>query len=407
MKKIVILIMLLPAVIANTYYMPDDCADLQACFALMFGGDTLIIRNGTYTGADNSIGPSTHPPRGVSRNQPTIIMAENTGKVFFDGEFSREMFSFWGTAGGYDYMQYWTFEGLQWIRSDGYGVTITGGLTGSGGPDFTTGDYGSSLPDSYLKFKNCGFYGTGNSVRVGGMQHVLFEDCFTWGKGRYGYNLYMSDYIVIRRNVDRRDDMVFSGHHPSTSYINYASHHVEIQNAISIDISNDFWEKDANGASLNDPIGGFYVRTSHLGRFSEDTNYRGDIVLNYDASHPSEHPTRISGWYFQDDPIDISLENCVVWGSSKGIYSNSIPDDIDINHCTVGGAQYETEGTWQYAFGDRHGAYNNFNVINSVAYNNSFLRAAYQVSNHSDYNNFYGNSDDNSNGIEDTYLNPQ
>lgn len=39
----------------NTFYMPDDCANVQACAALMAGGDTLIIRDGTYTGDENKV----------------------------------------------------------------------------------------------------------------------------------------------------------------------------------------------------------------------------------------------------------------------------------------------------------------------------------------------------------------
>lgn len=90
----------------------------------------------------------------------------------------------------------------------------------------------------------------------------------------------------------------------------------------------------------------------------------------------------------------------------KGIISNTIPDDIDINHCTVGNADYPTGGTWQYAFGDRHGDNDNFNVMNSVACNNSFLIGAHHLSSNSDYNNIYGNDDDNSHGSNDIHEDP-
>ena len=40
---------------AATLYMPDNCANLQACFSSMSSGDTLIIRDGTYTGTIGSV----------------------------------------------------------------------------------------------------------------------------------------------------------------------------------------------------------------------------------------------------------------------------------------------------------------------------------------------------------------
>jgi len=160
---------------SNIHYMStnpsDDCANLQECFALMSGGDTLIIRDGIYTGTENMISNSNHPPRGISRDQPTVIRAENIGKVFFDGEFSREMFEIAGTSGGRDWLQYWTFQGIQWIRSDGYGIHITNEIDQD--TDLT------SITPSYLSFKNCGFYGTQNSVRVSNTNYLLFEDCWT------------------------------------------------------------------------------------------------------------------------------------------------------------------------------------------------------------------------------------
>ena len=54
-----------PIAIAATYYMPDDCANLHECFGVMQGGDTLIIRDGVYTGEENTIDNRNYPPRGM------------------------------------------------------------------------------------------------------------------------------------------------------------------------------------------------------------------------------------------------------------------------------------------------------------------------------------------------------
>lgn len=120
------------SVCAENYYMngdgSEDCRNLQECFGIMHGGDTLIIRDGTYVGAENVISNSSHPPQGISRNKPTTIWAENVGKVFFDGENNRAMFIIGGTAGGRDWLRYWTFTGIQWIRSSERGVFIASGV---------------------------------------------------------------------------------------------------------------------------------------------------------------------------------------------------------------------------------------------------------------------------------------
>ena len=180
----------------------DDCTNLQQCFGMMSGGDTLIIRDGVYTGDVNRIYSGNHPPAGPSRSSPTTLQAENVGEVFFDGQNTRQMFQFLGVGGGTSYLSNWNFVGLQWVNSVSYGIELTGGTTAS---DFTTGDYGSSLPNAYIKFKNCGFHGEDNSVQLAYMKYILFEDCWTWGNGRYGYNLYLNDHVIVRRNVDRRD----------------------------------------------------------------------------------------------------------------------------------------------------------------------------------------------------------
>ena len=77
---------------AATYYMPDDFSNLQAAFARMSGGDTLVIRSGTYTGSSNAITNNVRPPRG-SAGSYTTIRAEVDGGVIFDGQNVRDMFS--------------------------------------------------------------------------------------------------------------------------------------------------------------------------------------------------------------------------------------------------------------------------------------------------------------------------
>ena len=67
---------------ATTYYMPDDFANLRAAIAGMSGGDTLIIRDGVYSGVNNTLNQWSLPPSGT-REQFTTIKAEHDGKAIF------------------------------------------------------------------------------------------------------------------------------------------------------------------------------------------------------------------------------------------------------------------------------------------------------------------------------------
>jgi len=65
--------------------MPNDGSTPHDCLAIMSGSDTLIIRDGVYTGDANTMEHSHRPPDG-SLEAYTTIKAENTGKTIFDGE---------------------------------------------------------------------------------------------------------------------------------------------------------------------------------------------------------------------------------------------------------------------------------------------------------------------------------
>ena len=93
---------------AATYYMPGDFSNLQAAFADMEGGDTLIIRNGVYTGDNNVF--NTSIPTGTPAAW-TTIKAENDGEAIFDGEFTRNVANLVYQSGQYN-PQYIRFEGL-------------------------------------------------------------------------------------------------------------------------------------------------------------------------------------------------------------------------------------------------------------------------------------------------------
>ena len=81
-----------PAGAATVYMGPNEpVKTLRQAFKAIKGGDTLIIRDGVYTGRDNMITWSPYntdfelcPPAG-SDGAYTVIRAEHDGQVTFDG----------------------------------------------------------------------------------------------------------------------------------------------------------------------------------------------------------------------------------------------------------------------------------------------------------------------------------
>ncbi|MEA1864976.1 MAG: hypothetical protein U9N46_07245 [Euryarchaeota archaeon] len=81
---IIIIITILAALIcmatcasgAETYYMPDD-GTLHDCLAMMSGGDTLIIRDGVYTGDASTMDHSHRPPDGSLEADTTMALSGN------------------------------------------------------------------------------------------------------------------------------------------------------------------------------------------------------------------------------------------------------------------------------------------------------------------------------------------
>lgn len=390
--------------LADTHYLATTGSDAGDCtgspclttsyaFSQMTSGDTLVIAAGTYTGANNLIDVHHTPPPGISASQPTIIKAaDGPGSVQFDGQNTRVMFSYLGPSGGAKDLQYTKWVSLEFVRSGsdylGYGLQIVNGDAA----DFTTGTI--ATPSLKIYFKQCGFHGEGNSVQLMYIVDALFEDCYTWGNGRYGYDIARSENIIVRRNVDRRDNLNAGGSDPSAGYINYASHNLELQNCISIDTDNALWDEGTAGVSFHDPYGGFYVRNSYGARISDNTHFRGCMVVNYNAAKNSTNNTRLAGWYIQADPTNTSLTNCIVVGSSKGILVSSLSSDVTVDHASVLSSANQTGGTHHYAFGDSSGAGTNHLIVtNSSAVSNAFLNAFYYVANTSDYNAAYGNAD--------------
>ena len=379
MKKIISLfgmfiVSFSPALFAATYYMPDDFPSLQTGFSGMAGGDTLIIRDGTYTGAANMITNSVRPPTGSSSTW-TVIKAEHDGEVFFDGQDTLNMFNYTGSGNGL----YWQFEGIIWGNTPASNVAFSSA--------------------GFLKFFRCGAFdpGTGNTINFLAGRYsfdALFENCYAWGGGRYKFSGYQADRIIFRACVARHDVINgWSGSHgePAGSFSMYSVDDGEVQNCIAVD-------SDQTDAYINitSYAGAFCVPCTDMD--ANRINYVRCVALNTGLGGMSASRQNY-------DARNITFTDCVLWdtatgtGSSINIWRGT---ESVVQNCTFG------NGIHNYY---SHNSYdccgeNNTTLKNSIIYNYRGGTIFYDVENE-DYNCLYNNDGQNQSGEHDiTNINP-
>ena len=241
LKVVVFLTALIPvsSAFAATYYVDPAAANdtgagsatapkkyITSGIGLMSAGDTLILRDGTYTGSNNMIGdygsPQKYLPSG-SAGALTVIKADHVGQAIIDGQFTNIPFSM---GSGPTYRNYLHVDGIHFRHGGGSVFSIAG---------------------SHNWVSNCGFEDgmayTDNSETpiafIGGdSTYNLIEDCWVWGKGRYGF--YTSDAHssgstnnVFRRLVVRLDASPTNWMSSGLRF--YSSHNDAMQNCIVID----------------------------------------------------------------------------------------------------------------------------------------------------------------------------
>ncbi len=329
------------AIAGETYYMPDDFANLQAAFAGMSSGDTLIIRNGTYSGSNNIITQSNYPPAGSYGNY-TKIHAENPGSVYFgDPDDSTAYLNMTnGPGGSSDVDAYWEFDGIIWNS-----VTLTYGI-------------------NYAKFIECGSLTntapTAPSFTISHSSYVLFEDCYADGGGRYKFLAYQSDHIIFRRCVGRLGE-IRSGD-PIGGVGFYYTSYSEAQNCIIIDsATSDYWTYESLVGAFTQPNGS-----------GNNNSFRGCIALNTDL------PTNSTASGYSDT----TYENIISWGNITGSLLRGT--DTVYRHSTI--------GSMDTALGNYAAIQNyegNTTITNSILTGISVNSAVGSVT--SDHNSFYNN----------------
>ena len=313
---------------AATYYASpagsgSACSSASPCslsggLGKLAGGDTLILKDGTYTQLIGYYG--TFPPSGISASQRTVIRAENVGQAIIDGQYNNAaVYMYDGSSNIRNYIE---FDGIHFRRGNN-GVFFLGG--------------------NYNYVHNCGFEDGGSSGNPGEFpiaiisesSYTVVEDCWVWGRGRYG--LYTTsanggtNHVIFRRIVVRQDSVP-----PwvSAAFRFYLGDTNTCQNCFAID-------GDLTGASEAS------VFTMGGGSsFGDENNHLWDscIALNYGGM----------GFRTEDMQTLNTWTNSIIWNNSdRGMSttSDSGSGTLSISNMTVGentSYQFYTNGqlTW-------------------------------------------------------------
>lgn len=280
-------------------------ATLEKAFGEMDGGDTLICKDGTYTGSSNVITSGQCPPLGSS-GAWTIVKAENDGEAVFDGQDTRMPVY---VDEGTNRDRYWQFEGL--VFTDPHGPN----------PSFQI------LNSNYIKILRCGSYEAGSGGTCWSIsrncQYILLEGCYAYGDGRYKFAIYQSSHVVLR-NCVARFDRVDNPNNPIAVYSIYSCTDVEVQNCIAIDSDQTTYYVGADESG-----GAFYCPATDM--HGERINFVNCMALNVKMGMGATAAN------YQSD--DVTYSNCIFWDIEQyfGQYTFFARSDrTTFNGCTIG-----------------------------------------------------------------------
>ena len=298
---------------------------ISAGTAAMSAGDTLIVRDGVYTGPENIMynenSRGTLPPIG-SASAYTTAMAETPGGVLLDGEGVRRpirLYGSWADRSGHTPLGAYD---ASYIAFKGFVV----GNTSTGGAIYTNHVH-------HIKFIDCGAYNAmDNSApfSINRSNYVLIEGGYAWGRGRMSFLFYYCDHVIVRRSVARHD--VSFDTNPMGVFDLYACQYSRIQNSIAVD-SVLSYSPNRSGV-----VGAFINQAGSANSYATlvDNLVTHSIALNHEGRFT----------WTQNNPGDTpTYSNCVGWDikAQKSTESNTTAgniiggsDDILINQCTFG-----------------------------------------------------------------------
>jgi hypothetical protein len=294
-----------PRLLFSTYYIDDTGSDggsgttdspwatFTRAYTAMQGGDTLIVKDGTYVNRV-VLDRFSPPPDGSAAAGYTTVRAEHFGSVVIEGR-GIEV-----DAQASNPVRYLHFDGLVFRRQPS-GTSLMGSV-------------------DHIKFTRCGFEdaadGNDQTFNLGrGASYILVEDCFAWGSGRYKFSCYHASNVVFRRCV-ARFDRVNAQDEPIAAFAFYASDRVQAQNCVSIDGDRpQFWQ------GVYEYSGSFYVPSTDGP--STNINVTGSVALNV--------AMQFGG--LTKDLDKVTFSNSVGWHIREGMIAR---DSAAFDHMTFG-----------------------------------------------------------------------
>lgn len=363
-----------------TYYLATTGNDSNACataqssntpkktFSSAWGcltpGDTLIVADGTYTSAS--------PPSGKAGSAGSVItvLAASDGGAILSGGLTLKNNS------------YLAFEGFKIVST---GASLSAGSAGTG------------LVTHHVTFRRCGFTTTstnedGGVIIYDGTHHMLFEDFWAWGGGRYTFHVYgwtggnnpntTADYNTFRRGVIRQGPSDSSSGHPEASMVFYNSSYNIVENVIALD-----------GQQNSDSSNTAFYLTSHAPPppGSVGNKYYGVIALNNLGN--GLHMDSNEG----SSTANTEVRDSVFWGNRGGygvLFYNTTKncDNSVIDHVTVGGTINPITGIYNLSC-------NKVTITSSIS-----MQSGVGIKNTgsialADYNDVYSNNNGNYSGL--------
>ncbi|RJQ24533.1 hypothetical protein C4565_09515 [Candidatus Parcubacteria bacterium] len=338
---------------AATYYMPDDFSNLQNAFNAMSSGDTLIVRDGIYSGSGNDITHTQKPPSG-SEGSYTIVKAENPGGVMLDG-----------TLCEISDVSYLVFQGLVWRGYNTQSIV----------------DVGSVIQPHHIKFLQCGVFCDSsidsalrnNGFVIGGSHHILLEDCYAYGNMRYAfYASNEGNFNIFRRCVSRID--AYNTETDIAAFMIYDAQNTELQNCISIDMDSPSDYYLQNGV-IKIPKA-FYLRNTSAEYDLDNVFIKGCIALNISSGQ----------FVIAEGGNDWNFINTVFWDGYNGIRSRYSGGSWD--HC-VSGQVSSTTTSSQGVYSEQSSEPVTNSIVYGITTDGIRSNSAYSLC---DYNCLYANS---------------
>jgi hypothetical protein len=354
---------------AVTYYVDGSVADdggngsswvtakktISSGIALMSGGDSLVIANGTYAGNSNRI---LNVPNGTPGSYTTIRAAQDWGvKITNASDYPCHLSS----------KSYVLIQGIKFFNNTPPQVWLENS-------------------DHIKIIRCCSNTASGNaaSFLASNSTHALFEECYAWGCGRYPFQVNAgggsSQYIVHRRCVVRWDYSNVGG--PQACFANYDQSNVYFQNCIAIDgIDNRGFPEPYD----YDGIKGFFTPNG-----ANDTRYDGCMVLNMEGA----------GYWLEDPVQNITLMDSFAWAcknhSNSGtdgypprtVYIRPAAGPVSLTHGTFGGSDW-TSRVMDSDLGAGDSIQNSIIANFTALSDGEYAESGFDVS---DYNVYYGNT---------------